>query len=322
MTEINTTAAPVPAADTAKPAAPAAESTNKPIPTAAPKPEQAPADDWLDDEPEATEGADAEVGAAELAKDEGERPEWACPTDPELAKEWREARGIPADPDGYEWEQPEGVELNERAQETLSAFGQVAHSLDLSAEAANKLVEFVREQGQHRLAEVDKTDISAAKDALHQQWGDRAESNLKSVKGLFAELPPDLGKAIREARLSTGSRLSNDPSFLALLADYAALRRGQPSVGVFDAHKDEARITEIRRALKNDVDSYFKNDLNKELTTLLERQGSRAPAKPPSLGADARREAEVRKVMRTNYQKYQAEGLDRELAQIIARRSA
>lgn len=317
-----TTTAPAPAASTPQPAAPAAEPTNKPTPTVAPKQEQqAPADDWLTEQPEATEGADAD-GAAEPAEDGGERPEWACPTDPELAKEWREERGVPETPDAYEWEQPEGIELSEQARETLTAFGQVAHSLDLSAEAANKLVDFVREQGQQRLAEVDKTDISTAKDALHQQWGERAESNLKNVKGLFNELPPDLSKAIREARLSTGSRLSNDPSFLAMLADYAALRRGQPSVGVFDAQKDEARITEIRRTLKNNVDAYYQDGLDQELTTLLQRQGSRAPAKPTPHGADARREAEIRKVMRANYQKYKDDRLDVELTQILARRSA
>lgn len=326
MTENTGTAAP--SAETAQPAvAPAAEPAIKPIPAAEPKPkpsDQALVDDWLSDDQESADAADAEIGAAEQAEDVGEKPAWARPDDPEQAKEWREERGIPDDPDGYEWELPEGAELDGRAQETLSAYGQIAHSLDLSTETANKLYGFVREQAERQiaaLADLDQSDVKTAKEALHQQWGDRADSNLKSVKGLFKELPTDVAKAIREARLgANGSRLSNNPGFLALLADYAALKSGQPSVGAFDAEKDTARIAEIRRTLKNDIGAYYRDGMDAELPVLLQRQASQAPAKPTPLNADGKREQEILAVLRSDADKYYRDGLDKELIKIRARR--
>ena len=305
---------------------------NAPQPAAQPeKPNAAPAtlltDDLLD-EADLGDGDQERSSLSDSEADEGERPAWARPSDPEEATAWREEREIPLEPDGYleVFEPPKGESFSEQGQETLASFAQVAHELDLSASSARQLVDFVAEHGrkqQAAMVEKDQADIAAAKQTLHSEWADQADSHLQSVKGLMKSLPADLSKALREARVGPfGSRLTNNPAFLQLLADYAALKAGKGSVSIFSAESDQKRVGEIRRSLKSDVESYYRDCLDQEMTKLLERQAARAPSGPKRLQADVRREQEIRKVMRSNYQKYKDDGLDVELTQILARRSA
>ena len=282
-------------------------------------------DDLEGDEP-AAETTPAGDGKQDAEGEPVERPAWARPADEESAEAWREERNIPADPDDYELP-VDPDQLDDTGRQTIEGFTKLSHELDLPQESASKMFKFAETRAQEIMAarvEQDRAEAGAAKEALFEQWGDGAKANLRSVTSLLKGLPADLSKAVREARVSNGlgGRLANNPAFLQMMAHYAALKAGDPAVGIFDGQADGARIKAIELTRRNNIDDYFKQDMHLEIEKLMQRKAARAPAGPAPTSKDAAREAEILKVMKSNFQEYERLNLGAELAAIRARRGA
>ena len=284
----------------------------------------APAIDTIVDDdigPPATPAGD---GKQEADGQPAERPVWACPEDEEAAEAWREERNIPADPDDYELPVDQD-HLTDVGRETIQGFQEVAHALSLPQETASKLYEFTAQRAREIMdarVEQDRAEAASAKQVLAEQWGADAGNNLKAVNALLKKFPSGLSKAIRDARSGNGlgSRLTNDAAFLSMLSEYAALKAGGSTAGIFDGQADEKRITEIKRARSDDFDKYIRHGLDGELATIEARQAARAPAGEGERPGDRAREAEIRKILKADSNEYFQRGLDKELTQILNRR--
>lgn len=308
-------------------AEPLAPNTATPAPTATPNPVAAAELLALDDIDADDAGGDVGEAARGDEGEPAEKPAWARPDDEEAAEAWREERGVPLDPDDYDLPVPDAALNDATFKETINGFTNLAHSLDLPQEGAAKLYEFVETRGREIMAarvEQDREEATSAKQVLAEEWGADAGNNLKAVNALLKELPSGLSKAIRDARAGNGlgSRLANEPLFLQMLAEYAALKNAGPTAGIFDGQADEKRIAEIKRARMDDFGTYVRHGLDKELATLEARQTARAPAAEGERRGDRAREAEIRKALRDDSTEYFRQGLDKELTAILQRRSA
>jgi len=133
---------------------------------------------------------------------------------------------IPETPDGYSIpEIPEGLPAD---QEAINGFKTLAHEIGLTQSQIEKIVNFDFERAK-KYVDADKTETEAAAKAiqdgraaaqaeLNKEWGSAKEAKMElvaKVKNRF--ISEDVVKKWDE------SGMSDDPSFLKLLADFGAL---------------------------------------------------------------------------------------------------
>jgi len=258
-------------------------------------------EDAGDGKPETAADGDA---AGEAAEDEPEGQDWVRPDDPYAAAAWRELRGIPADPTDYDLA-PEGQELTDAGRETLEAYAQIAHELDLPQATARQLAEFVAEQGQRQreaIATRDKADVEAGVSALRGEFGDDYTPNMELARAGMKALPEAFAKELRGARLGNGQgrKLINDPQFVGLLMEIGRLKKITPS--------DEMRLKEIESVRDRNIDEYRNKKLDQEALALNRKIAadknavdSDAPALSP---AEEQEERELLELLEADVDKY------------------
>ena len=133
--------------------------------------------------------------------------------DPEMVQQRNEVLGVPDSADEYELYMPEGHEITEADEESLSEFAEVAHALNLSNEQANALIEYetLRNQMSGEQAEINSELVADNAEAeLREVWtGDDYDYNLSRVAECLDFL--DLG------HLKDDPKLGNDPQFIMAL---------------------------------------------------------------------------------------------------------
>lgn len=133
--------------------------------------------------------------------------------DPEMVTQRNEILGVPDSADEYELYMPEGHEITEADEESLSEFAEIAHALNLSNEQANALIEYetLRNQMSGEQAEINSELVADNAEAeLREVWtGDDYDYNLSRVAECLDFL--DLG------HLKDDPKLGNDPQFIMAL---------------------------------------------------------------------------------------------------------
>lgn len=114
--------------------------------------------------------------------------------------------GRPESPDKYEWEAPEGVELD---QESLSAAKAQFHKLGLTPRQFQGIMDFYKNDV-GRIAEMEQERqeslLSESQAKLKQEWGDNFEGNLRAANNVLQKL--ELKEALQEAGLLNDARVA------------------------------------------------------------------------------------------------------------------
>lgn len=137
---------------------------------------------------------------------------------------WREANGIPASAEGYEFELPEGVEEDDDLIAFATKLAEIAHGADIPAAAAqNIFAELAIAQAAEAEAELEREENNRvlARDNLRELWGAEFGANSNAVHNLLSTAPAGLGDAIFNARDETGTPLAHNIELMRWLATVA-----------------------------------------------------------------------------------------------------
>lgn len=236
IAEIGVPDAPPPAADPAPPADAPAEAPK----ADAPKPDAVPSswpDDWRDkfaggDEklkqmlsryasPDAVAKAFKEQRDA-LAKRPAEVPELPeNPTEEQLAA-YRKAKGVPAKPEDYEFEVPDGKQLSDTEYEILMDFAKNMHGANMPADQVKKISSwFLEYEGvvAQRNAEAAYKARVATEEKLRSEWGGDFKANINQMSNVLREHLGSNTDSFLSMQLMDGSKIGDNETFLRLMAE-------------------------------------------------------------------------------------------------------
>lgn len=179
---------------------------------------------------------------------------------PEAVNQFYQSLGRPETAEGYKFELPEGVELDGEA---LGNFRDLAHSIGLTNEQANKLAEF--EASRYQAYEQNLSDSRVeAENTLKQEWGNDYESRLTGAKEVINMYKDKYPEAIQD--LVQGPA-GNNPAFLNMLSElYGSLKESgtiTPQQGVNYGVTPEEAKEKINEIYENTAHPYHNdNDPN------------------------------------------------------------
>jgi len=178
-------------------------------------------------------------------------------------KAFREANGIPAEPEGYFENLPEGLVVGEADKEIFTDFATKMHSKNVSPEVMQEVIGWYNgfaEQQQEQLAEIDHSHHQETEDALRNEWGSDYRTNINMVSKLlettFGEQAKD---AILNARDGEGRAIMNIPEIVKGLAGLS--RKMDPLARVISQNNDPAQtlnneIAEIEKFMRTNRKEY------------------------------------------------------------------
>lgn len=124
--------------------------------------------------------------------------------------------GRPSDPKEYKLET--SIDANDPG---LQQFKQVAHSIGLNADQANKILNFygeLSESGQQQLAAQEQVARETAESDLRKEWGLAFDKKVQQADAVFKNYFP---QELKDQKLANGNLLGNDPQFIKALAALA-----------------------------------------------------------------------------------------------------
>jgi len=199
-------------------------------------------------------------------------------SDEKAMAEWRKENGVPDDPTGYVI--PDAVKgvLVDADKPLVAAWFEDAHAIGMPQDMAAKGIEWYGKaigQLQEQQAAADIAYREEAEDALRKEWS-HAEYKANTTLGArWLESTP-LGEQWAELRTPDGRRLGDNPDFMMWAADNGRQSFGDVSFATGDAERQHtARKEEIESIMKSDINRYFKEGLDKEYATILQKEQKR-----------------------------------------------
>jgi len=280
--------------------APQPEPSPSPDPAPAPEPEDTGDKDkpaWGDDWREQMAGGDEDIAKiikryssprniAKALKDAQEmirsgklKRDAPDPNDEKAMAEWRREQGIPDDPTGYKLPDPVAKRLTDEDKPVLAAFTEFAHGknapqsvIDIASEWYVENMEKAAEASANR----DREAEEAAEDALRKDWSHADfKANMTLAKRFTAEIP-GVGENWTEFRGPDGRRLGDSPDFIMWAADMGRQHFGDVTFANPDSdRRHTARKEEIEKVMKENINSYYEQGLDKEYNAILEREERR-----------------------------------------------
>lgn len=199
-------------------------------------------------------------------------------SDEKAMAEWRKENGVPDDPTGYII--PDAVKgvLVDADKPLISSWFEDAHAEGMPQSMAAKGVEWygkVIGKLQEQQAAADIAYREEAEDALRKEWS-HAEYKANTTLGARWLASTPLGEQWAELRTPDGRRLGDNPDFMMWAADNGRQSFGDVSFATGDAERQHtARKEEIESVMKSDINRYFKEGLDKEYATILEKEQKR-----------------------------------------------
>lgn len=198
--------------------------------------------------------------------------------EPDKAKAWRKERGIPDDPTGYVLPEDVTKRLADEDKPLVTSFTEFAFSKGASPAAVELGAAWYAEMAETARAEriaADQEASSTAEEDLRKDWGAEYKGNLK-LAARFVESIPGVGPAWAEARMPDGTRLGDNPAFMAWASDQGRNTFGDAVFASSDSerrHND--RKAEIEGIMKSDISRYYSEGLDKELIEITQREEKR-----------------------------------------------
>jgi Ca2+-binding RTX toxin-like protein len=211
-------------------------------------------------------------GAA-LAEDE--MPDEA--KDPDGAKAWREARGVPDKPTGYELPDTVQKKLTDEDKPIVDDFMAKAHKLGWSKPRVAEAVQWytdLQEAVEVDRHKADEIALKDAKEALRSDWGPDNKANTALVEKTAAELVP--GVDWFEARLPDGRLLKHIPEVANALLEIGQWKFGDLELESGKGGGGKNRREELRGLMKADIKEWRRHpEWARELQTLEEKAQAR-----------------------------------------------
>lgn len=223
---------------------------------------------------QALKNAQTTISAGKLKGAVSDEPMPDAETDPDGAKEWRKARGVPPDPTGYVLPDEVTKRLVDEDKPVLANFTEFAHAKNARPDVVSIAAEWYVSQAEAMAAaetNADKTAGGEAEESLRADWGREYKGNI-NVAHRFISSIPGLGTDFAVARGPDGRRLVDKPEFVTWAAE-----QGRALFGDSDFANDEGearhvnRRAEIEKIRDTDFDRYEREGLNKELHDLIEK---------------------------------------------------
>jgi len=137
--------------------------------------------------------------------------------DPEALAKWRQATGLPAEPDGY-LENLDGIVLGDEDKDLAVSFLKDMHAEDADPKLVKTALGWYQKLKEDRIvrqATQDKEFRSQGEDSLREEWGNEYRSNLTGMNSVLDTYGEDgLKHKLFAARYPDGTLVGNDPAFL------------------------------------------------------------------------------------------------------------
>ena len=138
---------------------------------------------------------------------------------PEEVTAYREALGVPAKPEDYKIELPDGLVMGELDKPVADEFLKVAHEHNLPPKAANAVISRILamqdEEIKVRAAlDAEQLQESIATMRAPDMWGSEADLNMAQVRQFLETSSPGITSLIEDARDSQGNLIANNPQML------------------------------------------------------------------------------------------------------------
>ncbi|WP_428687234.1 hypothetical protein [Roseibium sp.] len=134
---------------------------------------------------------------------------------------YRKAIGVPADPGGYKFKMPEGVDASENDKAFHAEMAKVFHGLNISKDQAkglNEAFNTLSTAAQEAQIEADKEYAAQSETELKKSWGKDYDVNKAHAERAAAQMFGDDFEEIRAMELRTGRFVMDHPVMLKALA--------------------------------------------------------------------------------------------------------
>lgn len=214
---------------------------------------------------------------ARQAAQQGRKPlRLADKANDEEVKAFREAVGIPAEPEAYPVAFRDDYKATEADTAILGEFKEAMHARNVDPVAAKAALDWYQDFATVQQQELDGTMARVAKEtqnSLRNEWGGEYDGNLGAVRELMtSQLGEDGFNRMMGVRMMDGSRLQDDPGFVKMMAQIATDYYGSNAIFNGDiettAKTVDERIAELMKMRTEDPDKYFSDDVQEKVTKL------------------------------------------------------
>ena len=169
---------------------------------------------------------------------------------PEEKATWRKENGVPESADKYDTAIGEGFVWGDNDKPVLEDFTKHALANDMTPGEVKKSLSWYAKFQADAMAKQSMADDASARDGnleLVQRWGPETPRNLGAFANYFADMEPKMRDALYASRMPDGSRLGNNPDFIAYYAQKS--REANPYATLVPAGtSDPAKNIADRRA--------------------------------------------------------------------------
>jgi hypothetical protein len=183
---------------------------------------------------------------------------------------YREEHGIPASPEGYLENLPDGLVLGDEDKALAQSFLESMHGKNASPAEVGAALDWyqgLKETQVAERAEKDNLAKTQTEDALREMWGGDYRANINAIANSLSKFSVGDGtafEAIQSARLGDGTPLASHPDMLKMLhsmaqADNPAAFLSPGTAGMqLDSVEDE--IAAIEKTMRTNRAAYDKDE--------------------------------------------------------------
>lgn len=191
-------------------------------------------------------------------------------------KAYREAVGIPDDPEAYPVQFREDYKATEVDGAILGDFRARMHEMNVDPAAASAALEWYQDFAQQQQQELDGNLAKVAKEtqaALRTEWGGEYDGNIAAVAELMTtHLGPEGFDEMMGLRMMDGSRLQDHPGFVKMMAGIGTDYYGSNAIFNGDiettAKTVQEQIDETLKMRIEDPEKYKSDPVQEKLTKL------------------------------------------------------
>lgn len=196
-------------------------------------------------------------------------------TEEEVAS-YREAVGIPPEPENYPVAFREDYKPTDADNEVLGEFKTAMHERNVDPAAAAAALDWYQDFAQAQQQALDGHMAAIAKQTqteLRAEWGGEFDGNIGAVREFMtAQLGQDGFERMMGMRLMDGSRLQDDPAFVKMMAQVATDYYGSNAIFNGDIETTsktvQERIDELLKLRTSNEEEYFGDKVQGELAKL------------------------------------------------------
>lgn len=214
--------------------------------------------------------------ARKIARNAGKVPTLSDKATEKEVKAFREAMGIPDEPDAYPVAFREDYQASDFDTQALSSFKEHMHGKNADPRAASAAIEWFQDFAVAQQQELNATLAKTAKETqstLRTEWGGEYEGNLNAAKQLLTtQLGEDGLTQMMSLRLMDGSRLQDNLPFVKMMAQLGGDYYGGTAIigdnVEMTSNTVQERISELMALRTSDERKYKSDDVQSELTKL------------------------------------------------------